>query len=262
MLFPAEEVRDEMTGGTSRDSAQLRKSVRSSPRCGDCAWNLEGTRQVRAAYRLLRKGGIGMGTRQVVLPGVVLCVAMMSGCRVDTNNKGGNENVKVATPFGGVQVKTNDQMNIEGIGLPVYPGAELVKKKDKNPSSADVNLSFGRFQLRIKAADYRTPDSPDKVSSFYKDALKRYGTVIECNHDQPVGTPIQTDEGLTCSDGDKKHSSTSANASGKTELKTGSKQHQHIVSIEPDGDGTKFGIVALDLPGNMSVGDANTDQRQ
>jgi hypothetical protein len=203
-----------------------------------------------------------MGTRQVVLPAVVLCVVTISGCRVDTSNKSGNENVKVVTPFGGVQVKTNDQTNIEGIGLPVYPGAELVKKKDKNSSSADVNLSFGRFQLRIKAADYRTPDSPDKVRSFYKDALKRYGTVIECNHDQPVGTPTQTDEGLTCSDGDKKNSGTSANASGKTELKTGSKQHQHIVSIEPDGEGTKFAMVALDLPGNLSVGEGDTNQRQ
>ena len=65
--------------------------------------------------------------------------------------------MKVATPFGGVKVKTNDEGGVEGIGLPVYPGAELVKKKDKDNGSADVNLSFGRFQLRVKAASYRTP---------------------------------------------------------------------------------------------------------
>jgi hypothetical protein len=186
----------------------------------------------------------------------------MSGCRVDTNRQGDNQNVKVATPFGGVQVKTNGAMNVEGIGLPVYPGAELVKKKDKDNGSADVNLSFGRFQLRVKAANYRTPDDPEKVSSFYKDAMKRYGAVIECNHDQPVGTPTQTNEGLMCSDGDKRHESVSANVSGKTELKTGSKQHQHIVAIEPEGSGTKFGLVALDLPGNLSIGDGDTNQRQ
>ncbi len=203
-----------------------------------------------------------MGTRQVVWPAVILSMVTMSGCRVDTNRQGDNQNVKVATPFGGVQVKTNDAMNVEGIGLPVYPGAELVKKKDKDNASADVNLSFGRFQLRVKAANYRTPDDPDKVGAFYKDAMKRYGSVIECNHDQPVGTPTQTDEGLTCSDGDKKHESVSANVSGKTEFKTGSKQHQHIVAIEPEGSGTKFGLVALDLPGNLSIGDGDTNQRQ
>jgi hypothetical protein len=203
-----------------------------------------------------------MGPRQVVWPAVILSMVTMSGCRVDTNRQGDNQNVKVATPFGGVQVKTNGAMNVEGIGLPVYPGAELVKKKDKDNGSADVNLSFGKFQLRVKAANYRTSDDPEKVSAFYKDAMKRYGSVIECNHDQPVGTPTQTDEGLTCSDGDKRHQSVEVNASGKTELKTGSKQHQHIVAIEPEGSGTKFGLVALDLPGNLSIGDGDTNQRQ
>ncbi len=46
---------------------------------------------------------------------------------------------------------------------------------------------------------------------------------------------------------------------GKTELKAGSKQHQHIVSINPDGSGTKFGLVALDLPGHFSFGDKDAD---
>src|SRR5437899_5167341 len=77
-----------------------------------------------------------MGPRQVVWPAVILSMVTMSGCRVDTNRQGDNENVKVATPFGGVQVKTNGAMNVEGIGLPVYPGAELVKKRDKDNGSA------------------------------------------------------------------------------------------------------------------------------
>jgi hypothetical protein len=203
-----------------------------------------------------------MGAKQAVMSVAVVGMAMMIGCRVDTDRQGDNKNVKVATPFGGVQVKTNDAMNIQGIGLAVYPGAELVRKKDKDNGSADVNLSFGRFQLRVKAANYQTPDTPEKVTAFYKDALKKYGVVIECNHDQPVGTPTQTDEGLTCSDGNKKHAVAEADASGKTELKTGSKQHQHIVAIEPNGNGTKFGLVALDLPGNFSIADDDTNQRQ
>ena len=77
-----------------------------------------------------------------------------------------------------------------GLGLPVYPGAELVKK-DKNNGAADVNMSFGSFQLRVKAASYRTQDSPDQVTAFYRKALGRYGDVIQCQNDKPVGTPTQ-----------------------------------------------------------------------
>jgi len=203
-----------------------------------------------------------MVTKQRVLATVVLATAAISGCRVDSHKDGTNENVTVATPFGGVKVKTNDATGIEGIGLPVYPGAELVKKKDKDSGSADVNLSFGKFQLRVKAASYRTPDTPEQVSSFYRDALKRYGSVIQCNHDQPVGTPTRTEEGLTCSDNDKKHVNVDPSNSAKIELKAGSKQHQHIVAIEPENAGTKFGLVALDLPIGFSGGDGDSDARQ
>lgn len=202
-----------------------------------------------------------MNAKQAILIAASLAITITSGCRVDTDEHGDNKNVKVATPFGGVQVKTNDAEGISGIGIPVYPGAELVKK-DKDNGSADVNLSFGKFQLRVKAASYRTPDNPDKVTAFYRDALKRYGTVIQCNHDQPVGSPTQTDQGLTCSDSDRKHVEASADTTGKTELKTGSKQHQHIVAVDPEGSGTKFGLVMLDLPGNLSIGGSDSDARQ
>ncbi len=198
-----------------------------------------------------------MDMRHAAATTAILALTMTCGCRVDTHKDGENENVKVATPFGGVQVKTNDAAT--GTGLPVYPGAELVKK-DKNSGSADVNLSFGRFQLRVKAASYTTPDSPEKVNAFYRDAMKRFGTVIECSHDQPVGTPSQTDQGLTCSDSGKHGHVDADTDSSKTELKTGSKQHQRIVAINPDGSGTKFGLVQLDLPGGLSV-DAS-DSRQ
>ena len=205
-----------------------------------------------------------MGTKQRMLALLVLATTAIGGCRVEEHKDGDNKDVSVATPFGGVKVKTNDAAGVEGIGLPVYPGAELVKKKDKDNGSADVNLSFGKFQLRVKAASYRTPDTPEQVNSFYRDALKRYGSVIQCNHDQPVGTPTHTEEGLTCSDNDKKHADadTSSSSSGKIELKAGSKQHQHIVSIEPENSGTKFGLVALDLPMGFSGSGGDSDARQ
>lgn len=185
--------------------------------------------------------------------GLLSCL-MVPGCRFDSHKDGDSDNVKVATPFGGMQVKTNDAAVQSGIGLPEYPGAMLVKK-DKDNGAADINMSFGSFQLRVKAVSYRTGDSPDKVRAFYKDALARFGDVIQCSDNHPVGTPTHTAEGLTCDNAKENHITVNEQIASKAELKAGSPQHQHIVAIEPEGGGTKFGLVALDLPGHVSIGD-------
>jgi len=197
--------------------------------------------------------------KAVVVAILITAMGLMSGCRIESDKKNGNDNVKIATPFGGMTVKTNDAAVVDGLGLPVYPGAELVKK-DKNNGAADVNMSFGSFQLRVKAASYRTQDSTDEVTAFYRKALGRYGDVIQCQNDKPVGTPTHTVEGLTCDNEKENHISVNDDMSGKMELKAGSKQHQHIVAVDPEGKGTKFGLVALDLPGHISFG--NNDDKQ
>jgi hypothetical protein len=203
-----------------------------------------------------------MRTNQIAGVAVMIAAtALMSGCRIESDKRNGNDNVKIATPFGGMTVKTNDAAVVEGLGLPVYPGAELVKK-DKNNGAADVNMSFGSFQLRVKAASYRTQDSTDEVTTFYRKALGRYGDVIQCQNDKPLGTPTRTAEGLTCDNVKENHISVNDDMSGKMELKAGSKQHQHIVAVDPEGKGTKFGLVALDLPGHISFGNNDGKQTQ
>jgi hypothetical protein len=199
-----------------------------------------------------------------VMFGTVLAV----GCRVSTDNHGDSDNVKIATPFGGMSVKTNDAVVLEGLGLPGYPGAVLIKKDKENgkhdDGAADVNLSFGSFQLRVKAASYRSNDAPDQVSAFYRKALGRYGDVIACQNNKPIGSLTHTQEGLTCDNNKENHLSvtddTAAKDGSKVEMKAGSKLHQHIVSVEPDGTGTKFGLVALDLPGH--IGSDDEDHKQ
>jgi hypothetical protein len=192
---------------------------------------------------------------------MIAAMALTSGCRIESDKHGDNDNVKIATPFGGMSVKTNDAAVVEGLGLPVYPGAEIVKKDKKNVA-ADVNMSFGSFQLRVKAAGYRTQDSPDQVTAFYRKALGRYGDVIQCQNEKSVGAPTRTGEGLTCDYEKENHISVNDDMSGKMELKAGSKLHQHIVAIDPEGNGTKFGLFALDLPGHISFGDKDEKQSQ
>jgi hypothetical protein len=184
---------------------------------------------------------------------------------VEHNKDGNNKDVKIATPFGGMQVKTNDAAVPGEIGLPTYPGATIVKKDNNHDSgSADVNMSFGSFQMRVKAVSYHTSDSPEKVEDFYRNGLRRYGDIIACRNNRSISEPSRTAEGLTCDNNHGNHITIDHAASqGKLDLKAGSQQHQHVVGIEPDGNGgTKFGLVALDLPGKLFADDKDVGDRQ
>jgi hypothetical protein len=180
--------------------------------------------------------------------------AGLAGCRIHTEKdaNGKDKKVQIDTPFGGIHVNT-DQTTAADLGLPVYPGAVTVKDND-NHKSADVQLGFGEWHLRVKAVSYQTSDSQDKVTAFYKKALGRFGDVITCQGNSPVGTPAITTEGLSCAD-DGKHDNVKIDqgdyhfGKGNLELKAGSKRHQHIVGFEsPKDNQTRFALVALDLP--------------
>lgn len=193
-------------------------------------------------------------------------LAVLAGCRVhvDKSASGEDKNVQVDTPFGGVHVNTN-QTTAADLGLPAYPGATMVAD-DGEHKSADVHLGFGEWELRVKVVDYTTPDTRDQVAAFYKKALGRYGDVISCQGNAPVGTPATTSEGLTCADdtGDsakvKIDQGDYGLSKGSFELKAGSKRHQHIVGFEGSKDDqTRFALVALDLPAGMEKGGAKSD---
>lgn len=189
--------------------------------------------------------------------------AGLAGCRinVDKGANGDQKKVQVDTPFGGVHVNT-DQTTAADLGLPVYPGATVVRDND-NHKSADVHLGFGEWELRVRTVSYETSDSEDKVTAFYKKALGRYGDVITCRGDSPVGTPAATSEGLICAD-DKKGGnvkiSRDENGRESIELKAGSKRHQHIMGFEGSKDRqTRFALVALDLPAVVESGSGKSD---
>lgn len=173
------------------------------------------------------------------------------GCRVqvDKNASGKEDNVKIDTPLGGLHVRSDDTSAAD-VGLPVYPGATIAPDKDGD-KSADVHMGFGDWQLRVKVVNYQTSDAQDKVLAFYQKALGRFGDVIRCQGDQPVGTPTATQEGLTCSEGNgKEHVDISdVDISGNLTLRAGSRHHQHILGIEKnDGSGTRFALIELQLP--------------
>lgn len=198
---------------------------------------------------------------ETAVAGVAVLLLMSTGCRVEKMQHGDGKDVKIDTPFGGMSVTTDGKEVQTQVGLDVYPGA-VPEKKDKGDNhAADVTMNFGSFHLGVKAASYTTADAPEKVMAFYRGQMARYGTVIECREGQAVGTPAVTSAGLTCSE--DSHPKVHVNSGDNNlELKAGSKMHQHIVGFEPKGSGTKFGLVMLDLPGNLNLSDDEKGDKQ
>ena len=201
----------------------------------------------------------------IVVAGLSL-MPWIAGCRINVNkdSNGQEKSVQVDTPFGGVHVNT-DQTSAADLGLPLYPGAELAQDKQDN-KSADIHMGFGEWQLRVRAVSYESADPKDKILDFYKKALARYGDVISCQGNAPVGTPAVTSQGLSCSD-DGKNSHFKFNGkpngvdfSGDLQLKAGSRRHQHIVGFETPANGkTQFALVALDLPAGVDSSSGNNN---
>jgi hypothetical protein len=137
----------------------------------------------------------------------------------------------------------NSNASAVKIGLPAYPGAAFYKDAD-NDSAADLGLTFNDFHFSMMAANYVTGDSPEKVLSFYRKPLSRYGEVLECNQGSPVGALKVTRSGLTCGEAEG-----NANSSHGHELRAGSPKQFRIVGIDDSHSGdTRFGLVYLELP--------------
>ncbi len=107
---------------------------------------------------------------------------LLPACSVNVKKEanGQDKQVDIKTSLGGVHV--SQQADVSDIGLTVYPGARLKEKdSDGSDKSANVNISGFGYGLKVVALEYESDDAPAKVLSFYRDQLKKYGTVLECH---------------------------------------------------------------------------------
>jgi len=166
-------------------------------------------------------------------------LALMPACSVNVKDKGGDGNSKVdiSTPVGGIHVDEN--ADARDTGLAVYPGARPKPKTDDgDKKSANVNMSAFGYGLKVVALEYLSDDPPDKIIAYYQEQLKKYGHVLQCHSNS-----IKADHDgakLKCDSDD---------SGNKVELKAGTDDNQHIVSVEPEGKGSDFAIVWLRLRG-------------
>jgi hypothetical protein len=166
---------------------------------------------------------------------------LVAACSVNVKKEanGQDKQVDIKTLVGGVHV--SQQADASDVGLTVYPGARLKEKdSDGGDKSANVNISGFGYGIKVIALEYESADAPAKVIAFYRDQLKKYGSVLEC-HTSGLNLDMKMDSHNSKDDSNEL---TCAGDHGKSiELKVGRKDDQHIVAVESEGEGSSFSLV-------------------
>jgi hypothetical protein len=184
-----------------------------------------------------------MDRRLVV--GMFAAALIVSGCSIQSKHEDGEhreKNVKIETPLGGMNVKT-DEVEAKDTGLSVYPGAVLKEREnDKDEKKANVNIDTPWFGLKVVALSYQSKDSNEKIWEYYKKEMSKYGRVLECKPGSPdMEIHGGDDEVLTCRDSKKARVKYSDGQ--EMSLKVGTPAKQRIVAVKRDGSGTEFSLV-------------------
>lgn len=162
-----------------------------------------------------------------------------------SSSQSGKDNDNISASF-----NLGRNASAKDVGLPIYPGARRQQESDKDSSSLNMGLWGGSSGFKIALLKMETNDSPDKVSAFYHKALAKYGRVLTCGAgDSSADTSddkTKSSQALDC-DKDKVNKDT-ADKDG-FELKSGTKEKQHIVGISKKDNVTTFQLVYIETRG-------------
>ncbi|MDZ7813620.1 MAG: hypothetical protein U5L74_11075 [Ideonella sp.] len=132
-----------------------------------------------------------------------------------------------------------EQVQVEETGLPAYPGATPHRETGDEGNGLSAALSLGQLGFKLVVAKFRTLGQPEQVASFYREALSRWGTVLDCN-DPKNRRPLPAkdrDQVLQCD--------SSAPKAGQQVFKVGTPQEQRIVIVQAQGQGGEFRVVQV-----------------
>jgi hypothetical protein len=178
---------------------------------------------------------------KLAVGGLVAALCVLPACSINTNEKGsdGEKHVDIKSPVGDLQV--SDQADIRDAGLTLYPGATPAPKENgDDKKSANVNLSFPGFSLKVVAAEFNSDDAPDKIIAYYDKELQKYGKPIQCRGAWSGG---HVESSPSKDEGSKPVSCGNSGSGESVELKVGTEGNQHIVAVKPRAKGTRFALV-------------------
>jgi hypothetical protein len=142
----------------------------------------------------------------------------------------------------GAGATISKQATSKDVGLPIYPGAKSHTDNDGDTPSLQMGLWGGAFGFKLAVMKMESKDTPDKIAGFYKKALAKYGTVLDCTNPSRQETKSAGDNTLKCDD-DKPEK-------GGMVFKAGTKEKQHIVGVQANGQGSLFQLVYVEAHGD------------
>ncbi len=175
------------------------------------------------------------------LPAALICtlglsLGILSGCATAEGFNAG--------------IEFQDKTTMADVGLPSYPGAVLKHDDDdedtdrhgnkKDKAAFGMSLWGGSFGLKLQIMKFHSDDSIDQISDFYRQAMARYGKVLDCSMSTPDDDADRESRKLSlrCDRSDRKE--------GKRVYKVGTdKNHFRLVSMQREGKGVDFQIVNL-----------------
>ena len=164
----------------------------------------------------------------------VVAMPIVAQSNKDTGKSGDKEfNLSIGA---GKTVSASD------VGLPIYPGAWPHKDNADDDSAAHIWASAAGYGFKLAVVKLASKDPQDKIAVFYRRAMARYGDVLVCT----AGSPRANKNGqnsfkLDCGDDHP--------GPGEVVLKAGTKNDQHIVGIKPNGNGSFFDLVFVQIQG-------------
>lgn len=177
-----------------------------------------------------------------------LAALLLAACSISVDDKDkANKKVDIQTPLANLKVNTDEKSATDN-GIPVYPGAHLRPAENGDNHAANVNIGAMGFGLKVVAAEYETDDSPEKVKAFYQEKMKTFGDVLVCS-----GHSGGSDIHINRKDDEGTRLSCKGTHGDGWEIKAGTSENEHLVSIEPHGSGTRFGTVLLQTHGKEST---------
>lgn len=169
----------------------------------------------------------------LVLAGLMLCAAGPARAGGQGSSRNSDAGIRISK-----------EATAKEVGLPIYPGA-TPHRDDKNDSpAANLGLWGSTFGFKLVVLKMETKDAPEKVAAFYKRALGKYGRVLDCGAGTKESKDKETSKNsnaLTCEDDEPEK--------GGQLFKAGTKQKQHIVGIQPQGQGTVFQLIYVEARG-------------
>jgi hypothetical protein len=188
--------------------------------------------------------------RQQARPRHLLLAAVLASaaCLAQAGPAAGGED----SPGFSAGVEARPEASANEIGLPLYPGAVQRRDGDDDSSGATLGLWGGSWGFRLSVLKFSTSDTPGAVAAFYREALGRYGTVLDCSRKPATSAASGSNRSRSArrsasidADGTHLNLSCDDDEGGGLLFKAGRPNDFRLVSVKSVDGATQFELLRL-----------------